>query len=113
MANVATIIINKYGKDFKRKLGLMIFQLKAKHIDMIYLYISLESICRIDKVVKIANQLKFFYSGIAYLYQKDQDYLLLQLKNSNKIGGKNLVCYSDFCKELYSYIQDDEVRVIG
>ena len=61
----------------------------------------------------VSYELKFFYAGIAFLYQQDRDYLILQAKNSSNIGSKNLVCYSDFCKELYEYIQKDEIRVIG
>ncbi len=67
----------------------------------------------IDKIVKIANELKFFYAGIAFLYQQDRDYLILQAKNSSNIGSKNFVCYSTFCKELYKYIKKDKIQVIG
>ncbi len=111
--NVATIRIDKYGKDFKQKFLLLVEQLRAKHCDMIYADISLEEIPRINKVVKILNKRGFFYCGIVFLLHEKKDYLRLQLKNSDKVGTKNYVCYSDFCKTLSEYIRLDEKRCKG
>ncbi|RRS31850.1 MAG: hypothetical protein P794_02960 [Epsilonproteobacteria bacterium (ex Lamellibrachia satsuma)] len=108
--NIATIRIDHYGKDFKHKFLLLVSQLRAKHCDMIYADISLENIPQIDKVIKIMNNRGFFYSGVMFLYHKKEDYLRLQLKHSDKVGNKNYVCYSDFCKALSKYILEDEKR---
>ena len=110
-SNIATIRVNRYGKDFKHKFLLLVSQLRAKHCDMIYVDISLENIPQINKVVKIINKRGFFYSGIMFLYHEEKDYLRLQLKHSDRVGSKNYVCYSDFCKKLSEFITEDEKRI--
>ena len=109
-SNIATIRVDRYGKDFKHKFFLLISQLRAKHCDMIYADISLENIPQINKVVKIMNKRGFFYSGVMFLCHEGEDYLRLQLKHSDRVGSKNYVCYSDFCKELSEFIAEDEKR---
>jgi len=109
--NIATIRIDHYGNDFKHKFLLLVSQLRAKHCDMIYADVSLENISQINKVIKIMNKRGFFYSGVMFLYHKKEDYLRLQLKHSDKVGNKNYVCYSDFCKALSRYILEDEKRI--
>ncbi|SFV67696.1 hypothetical protein MNB_SV-10-1497 [hydrothermal vent metagenome] len=109
--NIATIRIDHYGKDFKHKFLLLVSQLRAKHCDMVYADVSLENIPQIDKVVKIMNKRGFFYAGVMFLYHERRDYLRLQLKHSDRVGSKNYVCYSDFCKSLSHYIKEDEKRI--
>ncbi len=109
-SNIAMIRVDYYAKDFKQKFLLLVSQLRAKHCDMIYADISLEKIPQISKVVKIMNKKGFFYSGVMFFYHEKGDYLRLQLKHSDKIGSKNYVCYSDFCKRLSKYILKDEKR---
>ncbi len=109
--NIATIRVDLYGKDFKHKFLLLIAQLRAKHCDMIYADISLEKIPQINKVIKIMNKRGFFYSGVMFLCHEGEDYLRLQLKHSDRVGSKNYVCYSDFCKELSEFITEDEKRI--
>jgi len=45
-----------------------------------------------------------------FLIHDKGDYLRLQLKHSDKIGTKNYLCHSDFCKDLVSYVKEDERR---
>ena len=78
---------------------------------MIYTDISLENIPQINKVVKIMNKRGFFYSGVMFLCHEGEDYLRLQLKHSDKVGNKNYVCYSDFCRTLSAFITEDEKRI--
>ena len=110
-SNIATIRVERYGKDFKHKFFLLLSQLRAKHCDMIYTDISLENIPQINKVVKIMNKRGFFYSGVMFLCHEGEDYLRLQLKHSDKVGNKNYVCYSDFCRTLSAFITEDEKRI--
>lgn len=110
-SNIATIRVDRYGKDFKHKFLLLVSQLRAKHCDMIYADISLENIPQINKVIKIMNKRGFFYSGVMFLCHEKEDYLRLQLKHSDKVGSKNYVCYSDFCKKLSEFITVDEKRI--
>ncbi len=113
LMNVATIVIDRYGKHFKHKLQLMLTQLRAKHCDMLYAEINLNNNPHIDKIVKLLNKRGFFYAGVLYLRHKNQDYLCLQNKHSIHVGKKNLVCYSEFCQQLREYIHQDEQRVLG
>jgi len=108
--NVATIRVEHYGKDFKHKFLLLVSQLRAKHCDMIYADVSLKNIPQINKVIKIMNKRGFFYCGVMFLYHKQGDYLRMQIKHSDKVGNKNYVCYSDFCKALSKYTHSDEKR---
>jgi len=110
-SNIAKIRIDHYGKDFKQKFLILLSQLRAKHCDMIYADVSLENIPQINKVLKLLNSRGFFYSGVMFFYHDREDYLRLQLKHSDKIGSKNYVCYSDFCKRLSRYILKDEKRI--
>ena len=110
-SNIAKIRIDHYGKDFKQKFLILLAQLRSKHCDMIYADISLEEIPQINKVIKILNNRGFFYSGIMFFYHKRSDYLRLQLKHSDKIGNKNYICYSNFCKRLSAYILKDEKKI--
>ncbi len=108
LSNIGEIVINRYGKDFKYKFRLLLYQLREKQCDMIYTDINLEQIPQIDKVIKVLNNSNFFYSGILYFKHNDQDYLRLQNRNSDKIGKRNLVCYSEYCSTLLGYIHEDE-----
>ena len=109
-SNIGKIRVDGYGKDFTQKFLHLVSQLWSKHCDMIYVDVSLEHIPKIDKVIKIINKRGFFYSGVIFLAHKQGDYLRLQLKHSDKIGTKNYLCHSNFCKRLTSYIKEDEKR---
>jgi anti-sigma regulatory factor (Ser/Thr protein kinase)/N-acetylglutamate synthase-like GNAT family acetyltransferase len=111
LPNIATIVIEQYGKHFEHKFLIILDQLRVKHCDMIYADIRLENNPYIDKIVKILNKRYFFYSGVLFLKYNGQDYLRLQNKHSTFIGDKNLVCYSLFCQELLDFINEDEKRV--
>ena len=71
----------------------------------------METIGCIDEVVEFLNKERFFFSGVMFLKHKNMDYLRLQYKHSDRIGKKNITCYSDFCKHLLEYIKRDEKRV--
>lgn len=111
LSNIGEIIINSYGKDFKYKFHLLLNQLREKQCDMIYADINLEEIPEINRVIKVLSSSNFFYSGILYLKHNDQDYLRLQNRNSDKIGKRNLVCYSEYCSGLLEYIHRDEENI--
>ena len=111
LGNIGEIIIDQYGKDFKYKFLLLLNQLREKHCDMIYADINLEQIPKINRVIRILNDRNFFYAGILYLKHNDQDYLRLQSRNSDKIGKRNLVCYSEYCSTLLDYIHQDEDKI--
>ena len=111
LKNIGTIVIDRYGKDFIYKFNIILNYLQTKHCDMIYVDVNLEKISNIDEVVKILNKFLFFFSGVLFLYHLDNDYLRLQKKHSLDIGKHNIKCYSNFSKELFLYIQNDEKRL--
>jgi len=63
-----------------------------------------------DRVVEELNRVGFFFAGLLFLKHHNQDYLHLQFKNSNEIGTKNFVCYSNFSKNLVGFIKKDKKR---
>ncbi len=111
LSNTAVLVIDKVGKKFEEKFDFLLEYARNKHSDMIYADINLENIECIDDTVEFLNKKRFFFSGIMFLKHKNMDYLRLQYTHSDKIGKKNVICYSDFCKELFSYIKKDEKRV--
>ena len=111
VANLGTIMVHRYGKDFKFKFILLLEQLRAKHCDMIYADINLEKIPQINKVLKVLNDRVFFYSGVLFQRYYNHNYLRLQHKHSISIGKKNIVCYSEYCKTLFSFVQKDEKEI--
>jgi N-acetylglutamate synthase-like GNAT family acetyltransferase/anti-sigma regulatory factor (Ser/Thr protein kinase) len=111
VANIGTIMVHRYGKDFKFKFILLLEQLRAKHCDMIYADINLEKIPQIDRVIKTLNDRVFFYSGVLFQRYYNHNYLRLQHKHSIKIGKKNLICYSPYCRSLLEYIRHDEKSI--
>ncbi len=112
--NVATIVIDSFHKkDFFYTFENMLDMLRAKHTDMIYADINLETISKtdLDTVVELLNEQFFFFSGVLPLKHRNHDYLHLQYKHSEMIEYRNIVCHSSFCKELFEYIVEDEKRV--
>ncbi len=112
LSNTAVLVIDRTGDQFEKKFSLLLDHARAKHSDMIYADINMEMIECIDEIVDFLNSKKFYFSGILFLKHKNQDYLRLQYKHSDHIGRKNIVCYSDFCKELLEFIKEDEKRVV-
>lgn len=111
LCNVGTIIIDNYGDDFTFKFKKIMNYLLLKHCDMIYADVNLETIGNIDEVVEILNKGGFFYSGVLFFKHQIYDYLHLQYRHSNIVGKDNLVCYSDFAKDMYNFMLFDEKRV--
>lgn len=109
ICNIGAIIIDRYGLDFREQLKKILSYLLIKHCDMIYADINLEQIEAIDSVVKILNREGFFYSGVVPFKHRDFDYLHMQYRHSDL--NSDIICYSEFAKELYEFISKDERRV--
>jgi len=109
--NISTIVINRYGEDFEKKFETLFYHLKIKHSDIINVDLNLETIPELDRVVETLNKSRFFFLGIHFLAHKEQDYIRFQYNNTEDIGAKNFVCYSEFCKKLTSFVKEDKKRV--
>lgn len=109
--NLSTIVIDNVDDDFEDLFKDIFERVVAKHPDMIYADINLETVNNIDKVVDILRSYGFFYSGIIFLKREDYDYLRLQFESSENIEEQNIVCYTDFCKELHKFILNDKKTI--
>ena len=110
-SNTATLVINRIGPQFEHKFQMMFHTLLSKHCDMLYAQINLEEIEAVDEVIVTLNRSGFFYSGVLFGIHRGRDYLQLQYEHSDVIGKENIVCYSENCKALYTYIKEDKRRI--
>ena len=108
---IATIVIDKNGQEFETRFKAAFDEALTKHPDMIYADINLEQVAHIDSVIEILHSFGFFYAGVLFLRKENNDYLRLQFEASERIEEEKIVCYSNFCKELHSYILKDKMRV--
>ena len=106
--NIVTIVIENIDKDFEERFKKIFEKTLFKHPDMIYADINLEKIGDIDNAVDVLKSYDFFYSGVLFLRRKDFDYLRMQYEASENIEEQNIVCYTDFCKELHKFILEDK-----
>ena len=112
LSNTATLVIDRIGEQFERKFHFLLEHARSKQNEMIYADICLENIPCIDEVVAYLNSKHFFFSGILFLKHRNRDYLRLQYRHTDHLGKRNLVCYSEFCTNLYNYIRKDQKRII-
>ena len=106
--NIATVVIDDIDQDFEKIFKNIFERALSKHPDMIYADINLEDISDIEKCVKVLKDFDFFYCGIIFLRRDDKDYLRMQYEASEIIEEQNIVCYTDFCKELHKFILNDK-----
>ena len=95
-----TLIIEAFGEDMDVQIHHYLHRLYRKHVDMIYADINLMKVAQIDKVVELLKSEGFVFSGILFYRKKGDDYLRMQLPNSDTIETEQLVCHSRFCHEL-------------
>ncbi len=108
---ITTIVIERAGESFEEEFKRFFDRAIAKHPDMIYADINIETIGPIEDVVQILRAYGFFYAGIVFLRRRGYDYLRLQFEASEYIEEENIVCYSDYCKELHRFILADKEDV--
>ncbi|BCD62878.1 hypothetical protein NitYY0826_C1764 [Nitratiruptor sp. YY08-26] len=109
--NITTIVIDGAGANFAERATAIFEEAVKKHPDMVYADICLQSVANIDKVVEALRKLGFFYCGVLFLRRHEKDYLRMQLELAENIEEQNIVCYSDFCKELHRFILEDKKKV--
>ena len=108
---ISTIVIERAGESFEEEFKRFFDRAIAKHPDMIYADINIETIGPIEDVVQTLRAYGFFYAGIVFLRRRGCDYLRLQFEASEYIEEENIVCYSDYCKELHRFILADKEDV--
>ena len=109
--NVGTITVGRFEDGDEAELARAFHYLLAKHADMIYADLDLETLERVDDVVALLNGLGFFYSGILLLRRDGHDHLRLQYENTVDADEDEIVCYSEFSQGLREYVLADRRRV--
>ena len=102
IANTAKIEILKSGFDIIPIIKKYLRDLCLKHIDVIYLHISLET----PEIIYLVNEfekMNFFFSGIIP-NEIIGDSLILQYLNNIEIKAENIHLHSDFAKKILNYI---------
>ncbi|ADV46082.1 GNAT family N-acetyltransferase [Nitratifractor salsuginis] len=102
-----TIVIDNVGEAFHHGIHQNLHRLYKKHVDMIYADINLMQCHRIDEVIGLLREEGFVFSGVLFYRRGQEDYLRLQLPNSDQIETREIVCHSDFCHELHRIILEE------
>ncbi len=105
--NTATLVIDNLSEHIRSTIKHYLMLLYKKHVDMIFADINLMRCEEIDEVVKKLQKEGFVFSGVLFYRRNEDDYLRLQLVNSENVETKNIVCYSDFCHELIETINKE------
>ncbi len=100
-----TLVIDSLAENFSRQVRTCLRSLYRKHVEMIYVDINMVSCEKIDEAVNMLKEEGFVFAGILLYRRAEFDYLRMQMPNSDNIDtGEQIVCHSDFCKELLSII---------
>ncbi len=102
-----TVVIDGICDDFSHALRQNLHMLYKKHVDMLYADINMMRCSRINKAVDILKEEGFVFSGVLFFRRGEDDYLRLQMPNSDNVETKQIVCHSDFCSRLLSFINEE------
>ena len=102
-----TLVIENICDNFSHILRHNLHILYKKHVDMIYADINMMRCGRIDKAVEILKEEGFVFSGVLFFRKGADDYLRLQMPNSDNVETEQIVCHSDFCSRLLSFINEE------
>jgi anti-sigma regulatory factor (Ser/Thr protein kinase)/N-acetylglutamate synthase-like GNAT family acetyltransferase len=100
----ATLFIDRICSDFTHTVRHYLHLLYKKHVDMIYADINLMQCNRVDEAVKILKEEGFVFSGVLFFRKGSDDYLRLQMPNSDNVETRQFVCHSNFCHRLVNLI---------
>ncbi len=102
--NTATLVIDRLSRNIRHTIKHYLMLLYKKHVDMIFADINLMQCAEIDEVVKKLKKEGFVFSGVLFYRRNQDDYMRMQLVNSDNVETKSIVCYSGFCHELLEVI---------
>ncbi len=105
--NSATLVIDRLKEHIRSTIKHYLMLLYKKHLDMIFADINLMQCEKIDEVIKKLQKEGFVFSGVLFYRRNQDDYLRMQLVNSDNVETENIVCYSDFCHELVGVINKE------
>ncbi|WP_353662100.1 GNAT family N-acetyltransferase [Hydrogenimonas sp. SS33] len=99
-----TLIVDRIGSDFTHAMRHTLHTLYKKHVDMIFADINLSACSHIDDAVEVLKEEGFVFSGVLFYRKGRDDYLRMQMPNSDNVETKEIVCHSGFCSELLQKI---------
>lgn len=102
-----TVVIDEICEDFPHTLRHNLHTLYKKHVDMVYADINMMRCGGIDRAVDILKDEGFVFSGVLFFRRGGEDYLRLQMPNSDNVETEQIVCHSDFCSRLLSSINEE------
>ncbi len=107
--NTGVLIVDEVAEKFKKGIRYHLGNLFKKHLDMIFADINLIRCTDIDAVVKFLRKEGFVFGGVLFYRHGDDDYLRMQLVNSDNVETRNIVCHSEFCHRLL-HVVNEELR---
>jgi N-acetylglutamate synthase-like GNAT family acetyltransferase/anti-sigma regulatory factor (Ser/Thr protein kinase) len=108
-----TLMIERGGGDILHRIRQTLHILYRKHVDMIYADVNLMRCGELDRVVDLLAEEGFVFCGLLPYRRRDEDYLRMQLPNTNNIEMEQIVCFSDFCGRLRGEIVEELARSDG
>ena len=102
-----TLVIDSISEDFAHTIRHYLHILYRKHVEMIFADLNLMRCGCIDEAVKVLNDEGFVFSGILFYRKGGDDYLRLQMPNSDNVETKQIVCHTDFCSRLLHSISEE------
>ncbi len=101
-----TLLIDRVADDFRHLIRHHLHTLYKKHVEMIYADINLMRCDRLDETITLLREEGFVFCGVLFYRRGEDDYLRLQLVNSDNVETERIVCYSNFCRSLLDRIRD-------
>ena len=102
-----TLLIDRTGDDFLHALRHNLHILYKKHVDVIFADVNLMRCGDIDRTVDLLKEEGFVFSGVLFYRKGEEDYLRMQMPNSENVETERIVCHSDFCSGLLQKINEE------
>jgi GNAT superfamily N-acetyltransferase/anti-sigma regulatory factor (Ser/Thr protein kinase) len=90
-----------------------VHHLRSQHVDVAYADVDLMAVNDVNEATAELNELGFFAAGLVLHGLDGNDYLRLQLLDSEEIELEDIVCDSAFAEALRRRVLEDKVRVGG
>jgi N-acetylglutamate synthase-like GNAT family acetyltransferase len=107
----AQISIAGWGSETEHRFGHEVRQVLACHVDALFVDVDLTATQDIDLAIERLNAWGFFYAGLRPCALDGHDALRLQRLNSLNVELEQIVCDSEFARELRAYVLCDQKRV--
>ena len=102
-----TLVIDWVSEDFAHTIRHYLHILYRKHVEMIFADVNLMQCGCVDEVVRVLKEEGFAFSGVLFYRRGEDDYLRLQMPNSDNVETKQIVCHTDFCSRLLQGISEE------